>query len=63
MPVPAATSPAFAQALTLEVVWSVVTQERNCSTNTPIGPTTRALVTYHAGDTVRGRYIPVFAVG
>jgi hypothetical protein len=41
-----------------------VTQERNCSTGAAIGPTTRALVTYHAQGTVsESRYIPVFALG
>jgi hypothetical protein len=56
--------PAFAQPRALEGVWGVVTQERNCATNAPLGPTTRALVTYHADGTVtESRYIPVFAPG
>jgi hypothetical protein len=59
-----ATSPAFGQAKGLEGVWGVVTQERNCMTNAPIGPPTRALVTYHEGGTVsESRFIPVFAPG
>lgn len=58
------TSPAFAQARTLEGVWGVVTQERHCTTNAPLGPPTRALVTYHAGGTLsESRSIPVFATG
>ena len=59
-----ATSPAFGQAKGLEGVWAVTTQERNCTTNAPLGPPTRALVTYHTGGTVdESRYIPVFALG
>jgi hypothetical protein len=57
-------SPALAQARTLEGVWGVVTQERHCATNAPLGPPTRALVTYHAGGTLgESRIIPVFATG
>jgi hypothetical protein len=59
-----ATSPAFGQAMTLEGVWGVVTQDRNCTTNAPMGTPTRALVTYYAGGTVsESRSIPVFAPG
>ena len=59
-----ATSPAFGQARTLEGVWGIVTQDRNCATNAPQGPPTRALVTYHAGGTLdESRFIPVFASG
>ncbi|MGQ0736219.1 MAG: hypothetical protein ACT4QD_21520 [Acidobacteriota bacterium] len=59
-----AASTASAQPNALEGVWGVVTQERICATNAPIGPPTRALVTYHAGGTVtESRYIPVFAPG
>jgi hypothetical protein len=58
------TSPAFGRAKGLEGVWGVTTQERNCTTNAPLGPPTRALVTYHTGGTVdESRYIPVFAPG
>jgi hypothetical protein len=58
------TNTAFGKARTLKGVWGVVTQERNCATNAPIGPPTRALVTYHSGGTVHeSRYIPVFAAG
>ena len=59
-----AASPAFGQARTLEGVWGIVTQDRNCTTNAPQGSPTRALVTYHAGGTLaESRYIPVFAPG
>lgn len=57
-------SSAFGQARTIEGVWGVITQERHCATNAPLGPPTRALVTFHAGGTVNeSRYIPVFAAG
>ena len=59
-----ATGTAFGQARTLEGVWGVVTQDRNCATNAAQGPPTRALITYHAGGTLsESRYIPVFAIG
>jgi hypothetical protein len=52
----------FAQPLA--GVWGVVTQDRNCTTNAPMGSPTRALVTYHVDGTVsESRYIPVFAPG
>jgi hypothetical protein len=35
----------------LEGVWSVVTQPVNCTTNAPVGPPERGLVTYHQGGT------------
>ena len=55
---------AFAQGRTLEGVWGVVTQERNCTTNAPLGPPTRALVTYDAGGAFSdSRNIPVFLPG
>jgi hypothetical protein len=55
---------AFAQGGALQGVWGVVTQERHCTTNAALGPTTRALVTYHGDGTVsESRYIPVFALG
>jgi hypothetical protein len=58
------TGTALAQGTTLEGVWGVVTQERNCITNAAMGPPTRALVTYRAGGTVHeSRYVPVFAPG
>ena len=57
-------SPAFAQARTLEGVWGIVTQDRNCTTNAPQGPPTRAVITYEAGGTLsESTYIPVFAIG
>ena len=57
-------SPAHAEAKGLKGVWAVVTQERSCSTGAALGPTTRALVTYHAHGTVNeSRYIPIFAPG
>jgi hypothetical protein len=59
-----ASSPAYADAHRLRGVWGVVTQEVNCATNAPLGPSTRALVTYHADGTVsESRYVPVFAPG
>lgn len=59
-----AAGPARAQSSALEGVWGVVTQERNCATNAPLGPPTRALVTFHAGGTLtESRYVPVFATG
>jgi hypothetical protein len=59
-----AVSPAFGQSRTLEGVWGIVTQDRNCATNAAQGPPTRALVTYHAGGTLdESRFIPVFASG
>jgi hypothetical protein len=55
---------AFAQGTSVEGVWGVVTQERNCTTNAAMGPPTRALVTYHAGGTLsESRVIPVFLPG
>ena len=60
----ALTGTARGQGRTLEGVWGVLTQNRNCATNAPIGPPTRALVTYHLGGTLsESRNIPVFAVG
>lgn len=57
-------SPGFAQARTLEGVWLVVTQPRNCSTNAPMGPPHRALVTFHAGGTLSdSSAVPSFAGG
>jgi hypothetical protein len=58
------TGTANAEWMTLKGVWGVVTQERNCETNAPLGPTTRAIVTYHLGGTIsESRYVPVFATG
>jgi hypothetical protein len=58
------TSPAFGQGRTLEGVWAVATQDRNCTTNAPQGSPTRALITYQADGTVsESRHIPVFATG
>src|SRR5262245_55555206 len=55
---------AFAQARTLEGAWLVVTQQRNCTTNAPIGLPHPALVTYHAGGTLSDSSdVPAFAVG
>jgi hypothetical protein len=57
-------NPAFAQAMTLQGTWLVVTQGRNCATNDPIGPPHRALVTFHAGGTLSDSSdVPAFAVG
>jgi len=55
---------AFAQGRTLEGVWGVMTQERNCTTNAPQGPPTRAIVTYDGGGAfIDSRHIPVFLPG
>ena len=60
----ALTGTARGQGRTLEGVWGVLTQNRDCATNAPIGPPTRALVAYHLGGTLsESRNIPVFAVG
>lgn len=57
-------APTFAQARTLEGAWYVVTQQRNCTTNAPIGQPHRALVTYHAGGTLSdSSAVPGFATG
>jgi hypothetical protein len=54
----------IAEAQTLQGVWGVLTQNRDCATNAAIGPPTRALVTYHLGGIVsESRNIPVFALG
>ena len=54
----------FLDAARLIGVWSVVTQERHCATNAPLGPATRALVTYHVDGAVsESRFIPIFAIG
>jgi hypothetical protein len=59
-----ASTAAFAQARTLEGAWIVVTQQRNCTTNAPIGQPHRALVTYHAGGTLSdSSAVPGFAIG
>ena len=44
-------SPAVVQAQTLEGVWGVVTQPVNCTTNAPVGPPERGLLTYNNGGT------------
>lgn len=55
---------AFAQARTLEGAWLVVTQQRNCTTNAPIGQPHPALVTYHAGGTLSdSSNVPGFSLG
>ena len=55
---------ALAQSVTLEGVWGIVTQERNCTTNVTMGTPSRALITYHAGGAIsESRYIPIFATG
>jgi len=57
-------SPALAQARTLQGAWLVVTQPRNCTTNAPMGPPHRAIVSYHAGGTLSdSSAVPAFAVG
>ena len=44
---------AFAQAnAPLVGVWGVVVTPRNCETNAPLGPPTRALATYHQDGTL-----------
>src|SRR4029453_10387093 len=48
----------------LEGAWLIVTQQRNCTTNAPIGLPHPALVTYHAGGTLSDSSdVPAFAVG
>ena len=55
---------AFAQAMTLQGTWLVLTQPRDCTTDAPIGPPHRAIVTYYAGGTLSdSSAVPVFAVG
>jgi len=55
---------ARAQARTLEGAWVVVTQQRNCTTDAPIGAPHRALVSYHAGGTLSdSSSVPGFALG
>jgi hypothetical protein len=57
-------NPAFAQAMTLQGTWVVETQNRNCTTNAPMGTPHRALVSYHAGGTLSdSSSVPAFAVG
>lgn len=57
-------SAAPAQAMTLQGVWIVVTQQRNCTTDAPIGAAHRALVSYHAGGTLSdSSAVPSFAIG
>lgn len=59
-----AATPAFAQAMTLQGAWLVRTQNRNCTTNAPIGTPHQAIVSYHAGGTLSdSSNVPVFAVG
>lgn len=59
-----AAHPAFAQAMTLQGAWLVLTQNRNCTTDAPIGTPHRAIVSYHAGGTLSdSSAVPVFAVG
>jgi hypothetical protein len=60
----ALTGTAWGQGMTLTGVWGVTTQNRNCVTNAPIGPPTRALITFHQDGTVsESRNIPAFALG
>lgn len=60
----ALTGTAFAQGTTLQGVWGIVTQQRDCTTNAPIGPPHRALVTYHQGGTLSdSSAVPAFAAG
>ena len=55
---------ASAQAMTLQGTWFVVTQQRNCTTQAPIGAPHRAIVTYHAGGTLSdSSAVPGFAIG
>lgn len=57
-------NPAFAQAMTLHGTWFVVTQQRHCTTDAPIGAPHAAIVTYHAGGTLSdSSNVPAFAVG
>ena len=55
---------ADAQAMTLQGTWLAVTQQRNCTTDAPIGAPHRAIVTYHAGGTLSdSSSVPGFAAG
>ena len=45
-------SPAVIEAQTLEGVWGVVTQPVDCTTNAPVGPTERGLLTFNQGGTL-----------
>jgi hypothetical protein len=57
-------TPVLAQAMTLQGVWIVVTQQRSCTTDAPIGAPHRALVSYHAGGTLSdSSAVPSFAIG
>lgn len=57
-------APAYAQAMTLQGVWVVETQGRDCATGAPLGPPHRALVSYHSGGTLSdSSAVPIFAVG
>ena len=59
-----AAHPAFSQAMTLQGAWLVVTQQRNCTTDAPIGAPHPAIVTYHAGGTLSdSSNVPGFALG
>ena len=59
-----AAHPAFAQGMTLQGTWLVVTQQRNCTTDASIGAPHRAIVSYHAGGTLSdSSSVPGFAVG
>ena len=60
----ATSSPAFAEGMTLQGVWLVTTQQRNCTTDAPMGAPHRALVSYHAGGTLSDTSaVPAFLVG
>jgi hypothetical protein len=60
----AAAGPTFAQAMTVQGTWLVVTQPRNCATEAPMGPAHRAIVTFHAGGTLSdSSAVQAFAVG
>jgi len=56
--------PAFAQGMTLQGTWLVVTQPRNCTTDVPMGAPHHAIVTFHAGGTLSdSSNVQAFAVG
>jgi hypothetical protein len=55
---------AHAQGMTIEGVWYVTTQQRNCTTYAAIGAPHRALVSFHAGGTLSDTSaVPSFVVG
>ena len=64
MAVLADAGPALGQGMTLQGVWVVTTQQRNCETGVAMGAPHRALVSFHAGGTLSdSSAVPSFAIG